>query len=79
MLELCDRAGFPLEPLDKVLVLVVLLVQDLQGDIALEQGVMGSVHPGHPAVTDQFLQLVSLRDGLPDHAGKLPALRAPHA
>ena len=40
---------------------------------------MGTVDARHSAVADQFLQLVSLRDPLPDHAGKLPAVRVPYA
>ena len=37
MLQLRDGAGLPLEPLDEVFVPVVLLVQDLEGDVALEE------------------------------------------
>ncbi len=54
-LELCDGARLPLEPLHEVLVLVVLLVQDFQGDVAFEQGVMGPVDARHAAVPDDFL------------------------
>ena len=79
MLQLCDQTGFPFESFDEVVVLVVLLVEDLQGDVALEERVVGPVDARHPAVADQFLQLVSLRDPLPDHAGKLPAVRVPYA
>ena len=79
VLQLCDGAGLSLEPLDEVLVLVVLLVENLERDVALEERVVGPVDARHPAVTDYLLQLVSFRDGLPDHGGKLPALPASHA
>ena len=48
-------ARLALESLDEVLVLVVLVVQDLQGDVAFEQRVMGLVDARHPAVPDDFL------------------------
>ena len=74
MLELRDGTRLVLEPLDEVLVLVVLLVENLQGDVALEQRVMGLVDGRHPALSDDLLQLVSICDRLPDyHARKLPA------
>ena len=72
MLELGDRARLPLEALDEVVVLVVLLVEELQRDVALEERVMGPVHAGHAAVPDDFFQLVASRNRLPDHARTLP-------
>ena len=74
MLELRDRTCLPLEALDEFLVLVVLLVENLQGDVAFEERVMSLVDGRHPAVADDFLQLVSSCNRLPyHHARKLPA------
>ena len=75
VLELRDGARLALEALDEVVVVVVLLVQDLQRDVALEQGVVGLVDAGHAAVADDLLQLVSSCDRLPDHGRKLPPSR----
>src|SRR5207249_622710 len=80
MLELRDGARLPLEPLDEVFVLVVLLVQDLQRHIAFEQRVMSLVDGRHPAVADDLLEAVSPCDRLSDHhARKLPARRPAYA
>ena len=71
--ELGDRARFPLEALDEVVVGHVLVVEDLQRDVALEQRVVRPVHARHAARSDELLELVPLIDRLADHGRKLPA------
>ena len=44
-----DGARLPAEALDELVVLVVVLVEDFQRDIALEQRVARAVHARHPA------------------------------
>ena len=68
--ELGDGAGLPLEALDEVVVGRVLLVQDLQGDVSLEQRVVRPVDARHAARPDELLELVPLRDGFTDHDRK---------
>src|SRR5262245_30386180 len=70
VLELCGRAGLTLEALHEVSVRAVLLVEDLQRDVALEQRVPGLVDAGHPSVSNELLDLIALRDRLPDHGTK---------
>ena len=57
------------EALDVVLVLRVLLVEDLQRDLAIEQAVMRAEDAGHAAGTDELLELVPVGKDFADHAG----------
>src|SRR5204863_8055048 len=66
-LELRAGAWFPLEPFDEVSVARVLLVEDLQRDVALEQRVVRPVDARHPARPDELLELVAVRNPLADH------------
>jgi len=63
----CRRcSGFPLEPLQCLLVLGVFLRQKLQGHIATQAGVLSPVHHTHAPFTD-LLQNLVMADGRADH------------
>ena len=70
MLQLGYRAGLALEPLDEGVVRAVLVVEDLEGNVPLEQGVTGLVDARHAAVADELLHLVPSGDLLPHHERK---------
>ena len=55
------RARLAAEPLDIVVVLVVLLVEDLEGDLPVEQPVVRAVDARHAAGSDELLELVAVR------------------
>ena len=57
------------EALDVVVVARVVLVQDLDRDVALEQPVVRPVDARHAAGADELLELVPVRDHLADHHG----------
>ncbi|RDJ93400.1 hypothetical protein B4Q13_22165 [Lacticaseibacillus rhamnosus] len=61
-----EALDYVLAHLDELVVLVVLLVEDLQCDVAFEQRVMSLVDGRHAAVPDDFLQFVSPSNRLPD-------------
>ena len=63
--------GLPLESLQVLSVLGEFFRQELQGDGALELGVLGLVHHAHTATT-QLLQDAVVRNGLANH-GEGPA------
>src|SRR5205814_3537469 len=65
--ELRDRARLAAEALDRVAVLRVVRVQDLQRDVALEQPVARPKDTRHPAAADELLELVSVRNDFADH------------
>ena len=71
MRELGDRARLAAEALDVLVVVGELLVQHLQRDVALEQPVVRPVDARHAAGADELLELVALRDQLPDHNAQL--------
>src|SRR5205085_7634253 len=77
--ELRDGAGLTAEALDVLLVVVVVLVEDLQRDVAIEQLVVRLVDAGHPAGTDQLLELVAFSDSLTDHGALVPGRSRRHA
>ena len=60
----CDGACLPPEPLDVLLVLREMRVQDLDRDLAVEELVVRLVDARHPAFPDQFEQLVAAGDDL---------------
>ena len=62
--ELRDRARLAEEALDVLLVLAVVVVEDLQGDVAFEKRVERAVHARHTAAADDLLELVPVRDEL---------------
>ena len=68
--QLRDRARLAPEALDVVLVGAVLLVQDLDGDGALEQPVVRTEDVGHASRAHELVQLVTARDQLTDHGAK---------
>jgi hypothetical protein len=71
--ELGGGARLAPEPLDVVVVLRVVLVEDLQRHVALEQRVVRAVDARHAAGADDVLQLVPVRDQLAHrHHGTVP-------
>src|SRR5262249_14272759 len=70
MLELRDGARLALEAVEELGFTVVLLVEDLDRDVSLEERVVRLVDARHAAVTADFLQLIPLRNRLPDHGPK---------
>ena len=77
MLQLGDRSRLALEALDEVVVGAVLGVEDLQRDVALEQGVVSLVDARHAALADELFDFVPSGDLLPDHGmNATRALRA---
>ena len=65
--ELCDGARLAAEALHILVVSRVVLMQDLQRDVPLEQGVVRLVDAGHAARADELLDLVPTTDQLADH------------
>ena len=59
MRERRDRARLAAEPLDIVLVGGVLVVEDLQRDLAVEQPVVRAVDARHATGADELLELVA--------------------
>jgi len=55
-----DSARLAPKALDVLLVVGVLLVEDLQGDLALEQPVVGPVDARHAAGPHELLELVAV-------------------
>ena len=74
--ELSDRTGLVPEALDVVVVARVVLVQELESDVSLEQGVVRAEHGRHAARADGVLELVAVGDELAHHEERsLPAAR----
>jgi hypothetical protein len=66
--EGCDRPRLAAEPLDVLLVVGVLLVQDFERDFAVEQTVVRPIDARHSSCADELLELVAIRQHLADHA-----------
>ena len=58
MFELGRRASFSLEPLYELLVVRECKRENLERDIAVERPFPGTIHGGHPAVTQLSVDLV---------------------
>ena len=71
VVERRDRAGLTLEPLAPVGVARQLTGQDLEGDPALEAGVVGEVNLTHSPLSQQFYNSI-VPEGRADHVVKLP-------
>ena len=63
MIQRGQDLSLALEPGQPLSILGELLRQDLDGNFALQSGVLGSVHLSHPALTDLLSDLV-MGDGL---------------
>ena len=55
------------EAIDVIRVALVMLVEDLDRNRALQQAVTRAIDTGHAALADELLELVSARDQLADH------------
>src|SRR5581483_10135124 len=62
-----DRACLTTEPLDVLAVRSVVLVQDLQRDLAVEQPVVRPKNARHASGPDELLELVTVGQELPNH------------
>ena len=69
MRERGGRARLVLEALDVVVVVRVVLVEDLQRDLAVEQTVVRAEDARHPSCADELLELVPVGENLPNHRG----------
>ncbi len=67
------RARFAAEALDVLRVLLVVVVQHLQRDRAVEKPVVRPVDARHRAGADELFELVAVREHLPDHPQRLDA------
>ena len=63
--------SLPLEPGQPLSILGELLRQDLDGDLALQIGVLGPIYLSHPAFTDLLSDLVMGESSLSKRASKL--------
>ena len=76
--ELGDRASLAPEALDVLLVVAVLVVQNLQRDVAFEQRVECAVDARHPAgPTRTYLSSYRSRNGFLAHHRARPRVRVP--
>src|SRR5438445_591537 len=65
--ELGNRSRLAAKTLDVIGVLQVVLVEDLQGDVSVQQAVASLVDARHAAGADELFELVPVCDHLADH------------